>query len=75
MNLWVHTYDYYFTEPKSISRYGVYHYLSNKPKIPIQADDPPPKHNHPVLFLRKVIDDVISSMRESEIGGGYIYAK
>ena len=52
-----------------------YNYFSNKPKLPIQSNDPPPKHNHPVLVLIKVIDIVMISTQESEIGGGYINYK
>ena len=61
MHIWVHTYASYLAEPKEISQAGGYHYFSNKPKLPIQSDDPPPKHNHPVLVLSKVIDSIMSS--------------
>ena len=72
MHLWVHTDASYLTEPKSISRSGVYHYFSNKPKLPIKYDDPPPKHEHPVLLLSKVIDTVMTSKQEYKTGDGYI---
>ena len=49
--------------------------LKKEKKLPIQSEDLPPKHNHPVLFLSKVIDDVMSSTQRSETGGGYINAK
>ena len=75
MDLWFHKDASYLTETKARSCDGVYHYFSNKPKLPIKSDDPPPKHNHPVLFLSKVIDAVMSSMQESETGGGYINAE
>ena len=61
MHIWFYTYVSYLTEPKSISLAGGYHYFSNKPKLPIQYDNPPTKHNHPVLVLSKVIDYVMSS--------------
>ena len=41
----------------------------------MQYDDPPPKHNHPVLVLSKVIDSVMSSTQEYETCDGYINAK
>ena len=75
MHLWIHTDAYYLTETKSRSCAGGYHYLSNKTKLPIQSDDPPPKHNHPLLVLSTVIDAVISSTQDSETCGGYINSK
>ena len=75
MHIWVHTYYSYLTEPKAIPEAGGYHYLSNKPKLTIKYDNQPPRHNHPVLVLKKVIDAVMSSTQESETGGGYINAK
>ena len=75
MQIWVHTDAYCLTELKSISQAGVYHYFGNKHKLPIQAYNPPPKHNHPLLVLSKDIDAVTSSAQESEKGGGYINAK
>ena len=75
MRLWIHTYASYLTEPKAISKSGGYHYFSNKPKLLIQSENPPPKHNHRVLVLSKVIDALISSTQESETGGGYINSK
>ena len=52
-----------------------YHYFRNKTKLTIQYDEPPPKHNHPVVFLSKFIDDVMSSTQEPKTYGGYINAK
>ena len=75
MHIWFHTDASYLTEPKSRSQSGGYHYFSNKPKLPIKSYEPPPKHNHPVIVLRKVIDAVMSSTQESETGGGYINSK
>ena len=46
----------------------------NKTKLTIQYEDPPPKHNHHVFVLCKVIDVVMSSTQESEKGSGYIIA-
>ena len=70
MHIWVHTDASYLTEPKSISRAGAYHYFSKKFKLLMKSDDPPPKHNHPVLVLSKVIDAGMSSTQESETSGG-----
>ena len=49
--LWVHIDYSYLAEPTEISRAVGYQYFSDKPKLPIQYDNPPPKHNHPILFL------------------------
>ena len=75
MHVWVHIDASYLTEPKSRSRVCGYHYFSNKPKLPIQSENPPPKNNRPVLILSKFIDAVMSSTQESETCGGYINAK
>ena len=75
IHLWVNTNAFYLNKPKSISRAVGYHYSSNKLKLPIQSDNPPPKHNHRALFLRKLIDDLMSSTQESETGSGYVNAK
>ena len=75
MHLWFHIDASYLTEPRARSCAGGYHCFSIKPKLPIQSDDPPPKHNHPLLFLSKVIDSVMSSIQESKAGGGYINSK
>ena len=75
MHLWVHTDSSYLTEPKARSRCGGYFYLSDKPKLPIRPDDPPPKLNGPVLVNSKVIDAVMSSTQEAETGSGYLNAK
>ena len=61
MHLWFHTDATYLTEPKSRSRAWRYRYFINKTKLPIQYDDPTPKHNHHVLFLIKFVDVVMSS--------------
>ena len=66
IHLWVHTVYSYLTESKARSRAGGYHYFISKPKLPIQYDDPTPKHHHPVLVLNKVIGDVMSSTQESK---------
>ncbi len=75
MHLWVHTDSSYLNEPKARSRGAGYFYLSDKPKLPIEPDDPPPPLNGPILVNSKVIDAVMSSAQEAETGMGYINAK
>ncbi len=75
MHLWVHTDSSYLNEPKARSRGAGYFYLSNKPKLPIEPNDPPPPLNGPILVNSKVIDAVMSSAQEAETGMGYINAK
>ena len=75
MHLWIHTDATYLSEPKARSRASGFHYFSDKPKLPISPEDPPPMPNHPVHVPCKVIDTVMSSTQEAETGGGYINAK
>ena len=75
INLWVNTYASYLTEPKAISRAGRYYHCSIKPKLPIQSDEPPTKYNHPVIFLSKFIDALMSSTQRYETSRSYINAK
>ena len=71
MNLWIHKDASYITGTKARSQVGGYHYISKKPKLHIKSDNPPSKHNHPVIVLRKVVDAVMSSTQESKTGGSY----
>jgi hypothetical protein len=75
MHLWLHTDASYLNESKARSRNGGFFYLSDKPKLPIQPDDPPPPLNAPILVNSKIIDAVMSSIQESETGSGFINAK
>jgi hypothetical protein len=75
MQLWVHSDASYLSEPKAQSRAGGFFYLSNKPKLPITENDPPPHPNAPILVNSKIIDAVMSSAQESETGAGFINAK
>ena len=50
-------------------------YLSEKPKLTIKPNVPPPKLNAPVLVNSKIIDTVMSSVQESETGSGFINGK
>ena len=63
MHLWIHTDASYLVETKARLCAGGYCYFRNKHKLTIQSDDPPTKHNHPVLIRKKFIDDVMSSMQ------------
>jgi len=75
MNLWIHSDASYLNETKARSRNAGYFYLSDKPKLPIKPDDPPPPLNAPVLVNSKIIDAVMSSVQESETASGFINAK
>ena len=75
IHIWVHKYASYLTETKSRSHAGGYDYFSNKTKLPIQYDYPPPKHNNHIIVLSKIIDAVTSFNQESETGGCYINTK
>lgn len=75
MHLWSHTDASYLSESKARSRAGGYLYLSDKPKLPIKPNDQEPPHNGPVHVLCKIIDSVMSSAQEAELGGGYLNAR
>lgn len=75
MHLWCHTDASYLSETKARSRAGGFFYLSDKPKLPVKPNDKEPPTNGPVNVLCKIIDAVMSSAQESEIGGGYLNAK
>jgi len=73
MHLWLHSDASYLNETKAPSRNGGFFYLSNKPKLPIKPNDPPPPLNAPVLVNSKILDAVMSSIQESD--SGFINAK
>ena len=75
MHLWIHSDASYLNESKYCSRNGGFFYLSEKLKLPIKPNDPPPKLNAPVLVNSKIIDNVMSSIQESETGSGFINGK
>ena len=75
MHLWTHTDSSYLNEPKARSRAGGYHFLSDKPKLPITPNSQEPTPNAPVHILCKIINAVMSSAQESETGAGYLNAK
>ena len=75
MHLWAHTDASYLSEPKARSRAGGYYFLSDKPKLPIRANDPPPPLNRAISVKSKIIDAVMSSAQEAETGAGFYNAK
>ena len=75
MHLWIHSDASYLNESKSRSRNGGFFYLSNKPKLTIKPNGPPPKLNAPVLVNSKIIDTFMYSVQESETVSGFINGK
>ena len=75
IHLWIHSDASYINESKAISRNDDFFCILEKPKLPINPNYPPPKLNAPVLFNRKIIDTVMSSVQESETGSGFINSK
>ena len=75
MHLWIHSDASYLNESKYCSRNGGFFYLYDKLKLQIKQNDPPPKLNAPVLFNRKIIDNIMSYVQESETGSGFINRK
>ena len=73
MHLWLHSDASYLNESKARSCNGGFFYLSDKPKLPIQPEDPAPPLNAPILVDSKVINAVMSSVQET--GSGFINAK
>ena len=72
MHLWIHSDASYLNESKVHYHNGGFFYLSDKPKLPIKPNDPPPKLNALVLVNGKIIDTVMFSVQESETGSGFI---
>ena len=75
MHLWVHTDASYLSETKARSRAGGYYYLSDTPTYPVTPQQPDPPHNGSVHILCKIIDAVMSSAQEAEIGAAFLNAK
>ena len=75
MHSWIHSDASYLDEYKARSCNGGFFYLSDKPKLTIKPNDPPPKLNAPVTVNRKIIDIVISPVQEYETGSGFINVK
>ena len=62
MHLCIYSDAYYLNESKNSSRNGGLLSLSEKPKLPSNTNDTPPKLNAPVLVNSKTINTVISSV-------------
>ena len=75
MHLWTHTDASYFTEPKARSRAGGYIFLSKKTTHPIDPSSPAPPDNGSILVIYKIIDTIMASAMEAEIGAALIHAK
>ena len=75
MHLWAHNDASYLSEPKTRSRAGGFYFLSSMPRLPIQANDPPPPINGAIAVKSKSIDAVMSSVQEAETGAGFYNAK
>ena len=75
MRLWIHSDASYLNQSKARSRKGIFLYISDKPKLPMKPNNPPPKINAPVLVNSKIIDTVMSSVHEFETGSGFINRK
>ena len=56
IHLWIHSDDSYLNESKYCSQNDGFFYLSEKPRLPIKPNDPPPKLNVTVLVNSKIIN-------------------
>ena len=74
MHLWAHTDASYLSESKARSRCGGYYYLSSFPNLPLSPDDSAPPKNGPITTTSKIIDAVMSSAQEAEIGASFYNA-
>ena len=72
IHLWIHSDDSYLNESKYCSQNDGFFYLSEKPRLPIKPNDPPPKLNVTVLVNSKIINTKMSSVQESKTGSGFI---
>ena len=74
MLLYVHSDASYLSESKARSRAAVF-FLSSKPIDPSKLPDTIPTLNGPVHTLCKIIDVIVGSAAEAEIGAGYLNAQ
>ena len=72
MVLYVHSDASYLSETKARSRGAGHFFLSSKPLNPDQPPDTIPTLNGPIHTLCKIIDVVVGSASEAEIGAGYL---
>ena len=75
MHLWAHSDASYLSESKARSRCGIFYYLSSRPHLPINPEDPVPPINGPILTQSKIVDTVMSSAQEAETGAGFFNAQ
>jgi hypothetical protein len=67
MVLVVHSYASYLSEPKACSRAGGHMFMAGRDNIPT--------NNGPVLNILQIIQAVVSSAAEAELGALFINAK
>ena len=72
MQLWIHSDASYLTEPKARSRAGGHFFLSKKPTYPIDSSSLTPPHNGAILMICKIIDSIMASAMEAEVGAAFI---
>ena len=63
MHLWIHSDASYLNESKASSHKGGFFYLFDKHKLPIKINDTEQKLDAPVLFNKKIIYTVMSSIQ------------
>jgi hypothetical protein len=72
MQLYVHSDASYLSETRARSRAAGHFFLSDKPIDPTKPPEHPPPLNGPIHTLCKIIDVVVGSAAEAEIGAGYL---
>ena len=75
MVLWTASDASYLSEPKARSRAGAIFFLSDKPTNPKEPPQTQPTQNGVVYALAKIINNVMSSAMEAEIGATFLAAK
>ena len=72
MSLYIHSDASYLSETRACSRAAGHFFLSSKPTDPANPPINIPPLNGPIHTLCKIIDVVVGSASESEIGAGYL---
>jgi len=72
MQLYVHSDASYLSETRARSRAAGHFFLSSTPLTPDQPPSSIPPLNGPIHTLCKIIDVVVGSAAEAEIGAGYL---
>jgi hypothetical protein len=78
MSLKIHSDASYLSEPKARSRAGGYFYLSSHPEDPSKPPDPnsiPPPMNGAIHVLCSILDVVLASATEAELGACFYNAR